>query len=221
MFEHVTGKLNGRGGNFAWKTLPTLLVKCGCVLHNYPDNTLMPGEGHTTLRQSKGVHDLTLPSRDPIIHSEPPGAESNHLHGCRQFANCHIDWKGLPCLCSPASSAASSAAPSPAPSTTAPSCCRSQRLQRLQVPSQVSSSVPSRRPKCHMFMEVPLPPPSWRLIAPQQALLHNIPACNTSELIPDIVSLTQITYATIETDATVKADATVNQLDGLLGSQEN
>ncbi|KAG1817889.1 hypothetical protein EV424DRAFT_1324079 [Suillus variegatus] len=49
-----------RGGNFPWKTLPILLGNHGCILRNYPDNTLMPGERRTTLAQSKGIHDLTL-----------------------------------------------------------------------------------------------------------------------------------------------------------------
>ncbi|KAG1835704.1 hypothetical protein EV424DRAFT_1531557 [Suillus variegatus] len=55
-----TVQLDGRGVNFPWKTLPTLLEKHGFILHNYPENTLMPGERCNTLRKSKGIHNLTL-----------------------------------------------------------------------------------------------------------------------------------------------------------------
>ncbi|KAG1805287.1 hypothetical protein EV424DRAFT_1305442, partial [Suillus variegatus] len=100
----------------------------GCILRNYPDNTLMPGERRTTLTTSKGIHDLTLRersvlvdalkndlltlqhvtdhdahrrllfSRDPVIYGEAPSAESPHSHGRRQFLDCRIDRRGLPRL---------------------------------------------------------------------------------------------------------------------------
>ncbi|KAG1888273.1 hypothetical protein F4604DRAFT_1548234, partial [Suillus subluteus] len=96
----------------------------GCILSNYPDNILMPGEKRDTLTRSKGIHDLTLrergvlanalkdnsltlhhvadndarqrllSSRDPVIYREAPSAESPHSCGRRQFFNCQIDRKG-------------------------------------------------------------------------------------------------------------------------------
>ncbi|KAG1867142.1 hypothetical protein C8R48DRAFT_540976, partial [Suillus tomentosus] len=100
------------------------LGKHGFVLHNYPENTLMPGERRNTLRKSKGIHDLTLrecgvladalkddvltlqrlttddacrrllASRDPVIYGEAPGPDSRCTHGRRQFADSHIDRNG-------------------------------------------------------------------------------------------------------------------------------
>ncbi|KAG2120937.1 uncharacterized protein F5147DRAFT_647315 [Suillus discolor] len=64
------------------------------------------------------------------------------------------------------------------------------------------------------LMPIPLPPPSWRLIATQQPPVLAVPAsqCHTSELILKIVSLTQHSSMT---------DIRVDQLDELLGPQEN
>ncbi|KAG1719197.1 uncharacterized protein EDB91DRAFT_1257842 [Suillus paluster] len=56
----LLGTLEGRGGNFPWKTLPTVLARRGCILQNYPENILMPGEKRPTLAKSKGISDLSL-----------------------------------------------------------------------------------------------------------------------------------------------------------------
>ncbi|KAG2365063.1 hypothetical protein BDR07DRAFT_1481746 [Suillus spraguei] len=62
----LLGMLNGRGGTFPWKTLPTILAHCGYILHHYPENVLMPGERRPTLARSKGIHNLTLCEWDPL-----------------------------------------------------------------------------------------------------------------------------------------------------------
>ncbi|KAG2336748.1 hypothetical protein BDR05DRAFT_896324 [Suillus weaverae] len=210
IFKYIAGKVDRRGGNFAWKTLPALLAKRGYVIHNYPEHTLMPGEKRTTLVQSKGIHDLLLRerdvlanalkdnsltiqhitaddacrrllcSRDPVIIGEAPGSELCYSHDRRQFFDSRIDRKGLLRLISPA--------PSPTPSHR-----HYRRLQRRRLVSPTPSSVPSHCPKHRMFVEVPLPPPSWRLTATQQPPPIALPAGqhHTSELIPEIVSLTQ------------------------------
>jgi hypothetical protein len=224
--KYIAGKLNSRGGNFAWKTLPALLAKRGYVIHNYPEHTLMPGEKRTTLVQSKGVHDLSLRERDvlanalkdnsltiqhlttdearrrllrshdPVIIGEAPGSESQYSHGRRQFFDSRIDRKGLRRLISPA--------PSPAPSHR-----HYRRLWRCQVVSpsptpssapshRVPSSAPSHHPTHRVFVE--LPPPSWRMPAGQG---------HTSDLIPDIASLTQ------------QSRTTSSGVDELNPSQEN
>ncbi|KAG1769329.1 hypothetical protein EDD22DRAFT_744983, partial [Suillus occidentalis] len=102
------------------------LAQRGLVLHNYPDNVLLPGEKRATLLRSKGIHDLTLAnqatladalrhglltiqhttasntcrrlraSREPVILGEAPPPESTHTHGRRAFADGRIDRKGLP-----------------------------------------------------------------------------------------------------------------------------
>ncbi|KAG1719292.1 hypothetical protein EDD22DRAFT_755252, partial [Suillus occidentalis] len=102
------------------------LAQRGYTLHNYPEDTLMPGENRRSLTKSKGIHDLTLreraileyalqndtltiqpittekarhriiTSRDPVIFGEAPGPESRHSHGRRGFVDGRINWKGLP-----------------------------------------------------------------------------------------------------------------------------
>ncbi|KAG0694538.1 hypothetical protein DFH29DRAFT_767301, partial [Suillus ampliporus] len=102
------------------------LAQRGCIIHNYPENVLMPGERRVTLAKSKGIHDLTLSSRavltdalknnsltvqhtttestcqrllasrEPIILGEAPAPESPHTHGRRVFVDGRIDRKGLP-----------------------------------------------------------------------------------------------------------------------------
>ncbi|KAG2156681.1 uncharacterized protein EDB93DRAFT_1062082, partial [Suillus bovinus] len=101
------------------------LARHGCVIHNYPENVLAPGERRSTLLRSKGIHDLTLPSRailadalknnlltvqhittektcrrllashEPIILGEAPAPESPHTRGRRVFVDGRIDRKGL------------------------------------------------------------------------------------------------------------------------------
>ncbi|KAG1817617.1 uncharacterized protein BJ212DRAFT_1218736, partial [Suillus subaureus] len=102
------------------------LARCGCVIHNYPENVLMPGERCTMLLKSKGIHDLTLSSWailmdalknnsltmqhittgnacqrllascEPIILGEAPAPESPHTRGWCMFIDGRIDRKGLP-----------------------------------------------------------------------------------------------------------------------------
>ncbi|KAG2336111.1 hypothetical protein BDR05DRAFT_1006160 [Suillus weaverae] len=43
--------------------LTVLLTHRGCILQNYPDNILLPGERHPTLVKSKGIHNLTMYER--------------------------------------------------------------------------------------------------------------------------------------------------------------
>ncbi|KAG1898087.1 uncharacterized protein F5891DRAFT_1191390 [Suillus fuscotomentosus] len=201
----LCGRLDGQGGNFPWKTLPTLLEKHGFVLHNYPENTLMPGERHNTLRKSKGIHDLTLCER---------GVLADALKD--DFADSHIDWNGHRRLRLHNTS--------PAPSRPHPRPGPSRHLITLHETSPVPyNPVPSRRRKLHMFVEVPLPPPSWRLLAAQQAAAADdmmqqpsspvsVSRADTRELIPAIVCLTQNSTMT---------DGAVDEFDGLVGSQEN
>ncbi|KAG2115499.1 hypothetical protein DEU56DRAFT_919410 [Suillus clintonianus] len=59
----LLGPLEGRGGNFPWKTLPAILARRGYILENYPENILMPGERRATLAKSKGIHDLSIHER--------------------------------------------------------------------------------------------------------------------------------------------------------------
>ncbi|KAG1897284.1 uncharacterized protein F5891DRAFT_921674, partial [Suillus fuscotomentosus] len=95
----------------------------GCILGNYLENILMPGERRATLAKSKGIHDLSLherrilanalkddvltiksvavdahktlmASRDPVIVGEAPLADSPHTRGRRGFANGKIDRRG-------------------------------------------------------------------------------------------------------------------------------
>ncbi|KAG1891892.1 uncharacterized protein F5891DRAFT_908164, partial [Suillus fuscotomentosus] len=100
------------------------LAHRGCILKNYPEDILMPGERRPTVVRSKGIHDLTtlerfkladalknnvltvksIPtdarkslakSRAPVIVGEVPTANSPHTHGRRVFANGRIDRHGL------------------------------------------------------------------------------------------------------------------------------
>ncbi|KAG1775773.1 hypothetical protein EV702DRAFT_940069, partial [Suillus placidus] len=102
------------------------LARCGCILHHYPENILMPGERRPSLVKSKGIQDLTLCERDiltdalrtnsitvqhitadnahraimashePIICGEAPEYDSQNLHGRHAFLNGRINRKGLP-----------------------------------------------------------------------------------------------------------------------------
>lgn len=165
MTDGSTGTLNGRGGTFPWKTLPTLLAHRGCVIHNYPENVLVPGERRTTLLRSKGIHDLTLPSRailadalknnsltvqhitagntcrrllasrEPIILGEAPAPESPHTHGRRVFVDGRIDRKGLP---------RQLPSPEPSPAPSAPS--RHSRRQVFHSPEPSPEPEPSPGP---------------------------------------------------------------------------
>ncbi|KAG1851786.1 hypothetical protein C8R48DRAFT_777740 [Suillus tomentosus] len=65
----LLGTLEGRGGNFPWKTLPTVLARRGCILENYPEDVLMPGERRSTLAKSKGIHDLTIHERFKLANA--------------------------------------------------------------------------------------------------------------------------------------------------------
>ncbi|KAG2096302.1 uncharacterized protein F5147DRAFT_778351 [Suillus discolor] len=178
------GTLEGRGGNFPWKTLPTILARCGCILKNYPEDILMPSERRSTLAKSKGIHDLTIherfkladalkndaltvksvatdarksltTSRVPIIVGEVPIANSLHTRGRRGFANGRIDRFGLTHL-----------------GNTSPS---------------KSGATSSNRRRLRVFVEVPLAPPSWRLKAIQQCSLVIEP--NHSDLVPEITTI--------------------------------
>ncbi|KAG1833294.1 hypothetical protein DFJ58DRAFT_847833 [Suillus subalutaceus] len=112
----LLGMLEGCGGTFPWKTLPTILARRGCTLHHYPKNVLMPGKKRPMLARSKGIHNLTLHeqdlladalrtnsitiqhitnnnsrrkiqiSREPIIFGEAPEYDSPDLHGRRGLA---------------------------------------------------------------------------------------------------------------------------------------
>ncbi|KAG1857427.1 hypothetical protein F4604DRAFT_1540465, partial [Suillus subluteus] len=104
------------------------LAHRGCILGNYPENILMPGERRATLAKSKGIHDLSLhewrilanalkddvlsiksvaidarkslmASHDPVIVGEAPFADSPHTRGRRGFANGKIDRRGSTRLC--------------------------------------------------------------------------------------------------------------------------
>lgn len=191
--ENVTGRLDGRGVNFPWKTLPTLLGKHGFILHNYPENTLMPGERCNTLRKSKGIHNLTLhecgvlvdalkddmmtlqhlttddacqrllASCDPVIYSKAPGPDSHCTHGRRQFVDSHIDQNGHRCLRLHNTSPAPSR-PWPHPCPCpGPSCHHITLHETSPVPYY---PVPSRCRKIHMFLS--LHPPGGCL--PQQTI---------------------------------------------------
>ncbi|KAG1855714.1 hypothetical protein DFJ58DRAFT_623455, partial [Suillus subalutaceus] len=100
------------------------LAKRSCVIHNYPEHTLMPSEKCTALTRGKGIHDLSLHEREvlanalkdnsltlehittdharrkllglrePVIYGEAPGAESLYSRGRRQFCDSRIDRKG-------------------------------------------------------------------------------------------------------------------------------
>ncbi|KAG1837897.1 hypothetical protein F4604DRAFT_1941925 [Suillus subluteus] len=180
----LLGTLEGRGGNFPWKTLPTVLARCGCILQNYPDHILLPGERHSTLAKSKGIHNLTMhehfkladalknnaltiksvatdackgltASRVPVIIGEAPIANSLHTHRRRMFANGCIDRLGLTRL-----------------GNTSPS---------------TSGAMSSNPRRLCMFVEVPLAPPSWRLKAIQQ---HSpVVGPSHSDLIPQITAI--------------------------------
>ncbi|KAG1877144.1 hypothetical protein C8R48DRAFT_768693 [Suillus tomentosus] len=210
--EDDAGKLEGRGGTFPWKTLPSELTRRGYILQHYPEDVLMPGKKHTSLVKSKGIHDLSLcerrvfadalknnmltikmltkpgtlanlsASRRPVIMEEAPAPHSNYTHGRHWYANGRCDWLGLPCLehnnttlPSTPSSTSSAPTPSPLPSPT-------QRLEEsVEVPSstwhlspaplwrpapallsRALSLVTCRRQRLKVFVEVPLPPASWR-----------------------------------------------------------
>lgn len=58
--EDDAGKLEGRGGTFPWKMLPSELARHVYVLQHYYKDILMPGEKCTSLVKSKGIHDLSL-----------------------------------------------------------------------------------------------------------------------------------------------------------------
>ncbi|KAG1878082.1 hypothetical protein DFJ58DRAFT_720830 [Suillus subalutaceus] len=97
----LLGTLEGRGGNFPWKTLPTVLAHRGCILENYPDKILLPGERRLTLAKSKGIHDLTRRSQRSygltvsLSSLEKRPINSLHTRGRRMFANGRIDRLGL------------------------------------------------------------------------------------------------------------------------------
>ncbi|KAG1903007.1 uncharacterized protein F5891DRAFT_1185655 [Suillus fuscotomentosus] len=205
----LLGTLEGRGGNFPWKTLPTVLACRGCILEKYPEDILMPGERRSTLAKSKGIHDLTIherfkladalkndaltcksvatdalksltASRVPVIVGEAPIAKSLHTRGRRGFANGWIDRFGLTHL-----------------GNTSPS---------------KSGATSSNRRRLHVFVEVPLAPPSWRLKAIQQCSPVTEP--NHSDLVPEI---TTIKDGTINDDdavsnATSKDEGDINEL---------
>ncbi|KAG0695222.1 hypothetical protein DFH29DRAFT_1005651 [Suillus ampliporus] len=230
----LLGPLEGRGGNFPWKTLPTVLARHGCILGNYLENILMPGESRATLAKSKGIHDLSLhewrilvdalknnaltvksiatdahkslmASRIPVIVEEAPITDSPHTCGQRGFANGQIDRLGLTHL-----------------DNTSPS---------------TSHAMSSNRRRLCVFIEVPLTPPSWRskvirqcspwrLKAIQQRSLVFGP--NHSDLIPQIAVIKgngveggAIKDGAIDDEETVSnITADEEEIDELLGSQE-
>ncbi|KAG2053170.1 hypothetical protein BDR06DRAFT_1008818 [Suillus hirtellus] len=208
----LLGTLKGRGGNFLWKTLPTILACHGCILENYPEDILMPGERCSTLAKSKGIHNLTIhecfkladalkndaltcksvttdalksltASRVPVIVGEVPITKSLHTCGRQGFANGWIDRFGLTHL-----------------GNTSPS---------------KSGATTSNRHRLCVFIEVPLAPPSWRLKAIQQRSPVTEP--NHSNLVPEI---TTIKDSTINDDdavsnATSEDEGDINELFSL------
>ncbi|KAG1850442.1 hypothetical protein F4604DRAFT_1934459 [Suillus subluteus] len=204
----LLGTLEGRGGNFPWKTLPTILAHRGCILENYPDKILLPSERHLTLAKSKGIHNLTMyerfkladalkknaltvksvatdarkgltASRVPVIIGEAP-INSLHTRRRQMFANGCIDRLGLTRLCNTS------------PSTSGPTSSNSRRL--------------------HMFVEVPLAPPSWRLKAIQQ---HSpVAGPSHSNLIPQIAAINNE-----DTGVSNPATEDEGEIDQLVSSQ--
>ncbi|KAG1796917.1 uncharacterized protein HD556DRAFT_1441090 [Suillus plorans] len=204
----------------------------------------MPSERRNTLRKSKGIHDLTLhecgvlvdalkdnvlslqyfttndacrrllASCDPIIYGKAPGPDPYCTHICHQFVDSYIDWNRHCHLMLYNTS--------PAPSRTHPG--PSHHYITLHETSPMPYHlIPSHHHKLHMFVEVPLPPPSWRFFAAQQSatadnMMQQPPSpvsasrADTRELILAIVCLTQNSTMT---------DGTVNKFDKLVGLQEN
>ncbi|KAG1718270.1 uncharacterized protein EDB91DRAFT_1258701 [Suillus paluster] len=191
----LLGTLEGRGGNFPWKTLPTVLARRGCILQNYPENILMPGEKRPTLAKSKGISDLSLDewcvladalqrdvltiksvttlnacknlmlSRDPVIVGEAPVRDFLITCGRCEFANGRIDRLGLAC---PDDASCSNSPPGP------------PHRQRLRV-----------------FIEVPVPPSYWRLHATRQCS----PVLSThhhGDLIPQITCASRHAIEAVE-----------------------
>ncbi|KAG1860859.1 hypothetical protein F4604DRAFT_1684336 [Suillus subluteus] len=210
----LLGTLEGRGGNFPWKMLPTVLAHRGCILKNYLEKILMPGERRATLAKSKGIHDLSLherciladalkndvltvksvatdaykslmASRVPIIVGEAPPADSPYTRRRQGFANGRIDRLGLAHLGDP------SPLKSPA---------MSSNQQRLRV-----------------FIEVPPIPPTWRLKAIWQC--SPVLGPNDSDLIPQITAIKggAIDDEEAGNNATTEDEEEVDQL---VGSQE-
>ncbi|KAG1841842.1 hypothetical protein F4604DRAFT_1939208 [Suillus subluteus] len=218
----LLGTLEGRGGNFPWKTLPTVLARRSCILRDYPDNILMPGEKRATLARSKGINDLSLDerrvlanalkknaltvestttlkacndlmlSRAPVILGEAPVGDPLITRGRRKFANGRIDRLGLAC------------------------------------PGDISPSIPhptpSRRQRCRVFIEVPLPPRSWRLNATRQ----RSPVLSTNHhgnLIPQIASVSLHAIEAVEDgvieDEEEEDEEDEEEVDELLGMQES
>ncbi|KAG1871902.1 hypothetical protein C8R48DRAFT_770282 [Suillus tomentosus] len=198
----LLGTLEGQGGNFPWKMLPTVLAHHGCILGNYPENILMPGERHATLAKSKGIHDLSLHEWhvlanalkddvitiksvamdarkslmalcDPIIVGEASFTDSPHTCGRRGFANGKIDR------------------------------CGSTHLHSTS-PSKSHATTSNPWWLC-MFMEVPPIPPSWRLKAIQQ---HS--------LVLKLLQITTIKDGAIDEDTTEDEE----EIDKLVGSQQ-
>ncbi|KAG1718221.1 hypothetical protein EDB19DRAFT_1612279, partial [Suillus lakei] len=46
----------------------------GCVLYNYPEDALMPGELRDTNQKSKGINDLTLRERGVLSDALKDGS---------------------------------------------------------------------------------------------------------------------------------------------------
>ncbi|KAG1745516.1 uncharacterized protein EDB91DRAFT_1246393 [Suillus paluster] len=212
----LLGTLEGQGRNFPWKTLPTILACHGCILQNYPENILMPGERCATVARSKGIHDLfvhersvladalkkdtltiksvtTLDARKdlmascvPVIIREAPVGDPLIICGRREFADGRIDRLGLACL-----------------DDTSPSN---------------SHPVSSRQWRPRVFIEVTLPPPSWRLNGTRECS-PVLSTNDSSDLVLQITCLSPHAMATKD-DGTVEDVEDGAEVDELLGLQE-
>lgn len=138
-----------------------------------------------------------MASHSPVIVEEVPAPHSAYTRGRRWYANGRFDQQGLPRLKLNHTSLETSPVPSPVPSLA--KCPAPGPLSRRRDPASSPAQRPDPGPvsgvrapvaantmhcqqRLKVFIEVPLPPPSWRL---------TVGRSNTKELIPQISCIGQ------------------------------
>jgi len=54
-------------GQFLWKAHLTTLAEHGLVVRNYPENTMVPGEGKPDNQRQKGIADMGKAERENVL----------------------------------------------------------------------------------------------------------------------------------------------------------
>ncbi|KAG1745413.1 uncharacterized protein EDB91DRAFT_1080333 [Suillus paluster] len=217
----------------------TALLACrGCILQYYPENILMPSERCATVARSKGIHDLSL--REHLVLADTLKKDTLTVKSVTTL-DAHKD---LMVLCVPVMIGETPVGD--------PLIIHGRHkfangwINRLGLASPDDTSPSNSHPasshqrRPHVFIEVTLPPPSWRLNGTREHSpvlgTNDSSECspvlstnNSSDLVPQITCLSPHAMAT-EDDGTVEdiiiedKEATVEdevEVDELLGLQES